>query len=236
MNPGFDQPSIHRVLTNADARARARLHSLAALCRDEHLDGIQFDIENVHVRDKDALTSFTRESVDSVHHAGCTLSAAVVPRTGEDPGPNVLPQVDLRQLARGLRLQGARRHARLHLVHDVRAAHRRIACRARGRTSVDRAVAAVRALARRSAGKNLARHSRLFRLVVSRLRFDQRLAHARRATSRIQRRRRFSRRAASSRRGTTYRRRRSASWSEHDVFQYLWIEDARALHRRSSDS
>lgn len=85
-NPGFDQPSIHRVLTNPDARARA-LHSLADLCRDQHLDGIQFDIENVNVRDKDALTSFTRESVDSVHHAGCALSAAVVPRTSEDPGP-----------------------------------------------------------------------------------------------------------------------------------------------------
>jgi spore germination protein YaaH len=86
MNPGFDQPSIHRVLTVPDARSRA-IRSLAALCRDQHLDGIQFDIENVHVRDKDAFTSFTRESVDSVHHAGCTLSAAVVPRTGEDPGP-----------------------------------------------------------------------------------------------------------------------------------------------------
>lgn len=86
MNPGFDQPSIHRVLTNPGARSRA-VRSLAALCRDQHLDGIQFDIENVHVRDKDAFTSFTRESVDSVHHAGCTLSAAVVPRTGEDPGP-----------------------------------------------------------------------------------------------------------------------------------------------------
>ena len=86
MNPGFDQPSIHRVLTVPEARARA-IRSLAALCRDQHLDGIQFDIENVHVRDKDAFTSFTRESVDSVHHAGCTLSAAVVPRTGEDPGP-----------------------------------------------------------------------------------------------------------------------------------------------------
>ena len=86
MNPGFDQPSIHRVLTNPDARDRA-LHSLAALCRDQHLDGIQFDIENVHVRDKDALTAFTRTSVDSVHHAGCTLSAAVVPRTSDDPGP-----------------------------------------------------------------------------------------------------------------------------------------------------
>jgi spore germination protein YaaH len=86
MNPGFDQRSIHRVLTVPDARSRA-IRSLAALCRDQHLDGIQFDIENVHVRDKDAFTSFTRESVDSVHHAGCTLSAAVVPRTGEDPGP-----------------------------------------------------------------------------------------------------------------------------------------------------
>jgi len=86
MNPGFDQPSIHRVLTVPDARSRA-LRNLAALGRDRHLDGIQFDIENVHVRDKDAFTSFTRESVDSVHHAGCTLSAAVVPRTGEDPGP-----------------------------------------------------------------------------------------------------------------------------------------------------
>jgi spore germination protein YaaH len=86
MNPGFDQPSIHRVLTVPDARSRA-IRGLAALCRDQHLDGIQFDIENVHVRDKDAFTSFTRESVDSVHHAGCTLSAAVVPRTGEDPGP-----------------------------------------------------------------------------------------------------------------------------------------------------
>ena len=86
MNPGFNQPSIHRVLTVPDARARA-IRSLAALCRDQHLDGIQFDIENVHVRDKDAFTSLTRESVDSVHHAGCTLSAAVVPRTGEDPGP-----------------------------------------------------------------------------------------------------------------------------------------------------
>src|SRR5450759_4270763 len=86
MNPGFDQPSIHRVLTVPDARARA-IRSLAALCRDQHLDGIQFDLENVHLRDKDAFTSFTRESVDSVHHAGCTLSAAVVPRTGEDPGP-----------------------------------------------------------------------------------------------------------------------------------------------------
>ena len=87
MNPGFDQPSIHRVLTNAEARAQG-LRSLAALCRDNKFSGIQFDFENFHVSDKDAFTSFTREAVDSVHRAGCTLSAAVVPRTGEDPGTN----------------------------------------------------------------------------------------------------------------------------------------------------
>ena len=87
MNPGFDQPSIHRVLNHPAARAQA-LRSLAALCRDNKFHGIQFDFENFHVRDRDAFTSFTREAVDSVHRAGCQLSAAVVPRLGDDPGTN----------------------------------------------------------------------------------------------------------------------------------------------------
>lgn len=87
MNPGFDQPSIHRVLNHPEARAQA-LRSLAALCRDNRFDGIQFDFENFHVSDKEAFTSFTREAVDSVHRAGCRLSAAVVPRFTEDPGTN----------------------------------------------------------------------------------------------------------------------------------------------------
>lgn len=85
MNPGFDQPSLHRVLTDPTARAAA-LHSLAELCRVSHFDGIQFDFENLHVRDKDAFTAFTRSAVDSVHRAGCSLSAAVVPRSEDDPG------------------------------------------------------------------------------------------------------------------------------------------------------
>ena len=87
VNPGFDQRALHRILTNRVARARA-LRSLAALCRVNRFDGIQFDFENIHVRDKDAFTAFTRQAVDSVHHAGCQLSAAVVPRFGENPGTN----------------------------------------------------------------------------------------------------------------------------------------------------
>lgn len=86
MNPGFDQAIIHRLLTEPGPRARA-MRSLAALCRDQQLDGIQFDLENIHVSDRDAFTAFTREAVDSVHRAGCTLSAAVVPRTNDTPGP-----------------------------------------------------------------------------------------------------------------------------------------------------
>src|SRR5690242_10623299 len=85
MNPGFDQPSIHRVLNDPTARAQA-LRSLAALCRDNKFDGIQFDFENFHVVDKDAFTSFARTAYDSVKRAGCGLSAAVVPRLGDDPG------------------------------------------------------------------------------------------------------------------------------------------------------
>ncbi len=72
-------------MTRAPARRRA-VHALAQLCRDEHLDGIQFDLENVNVADKAALNEFVRESADSVHAAGCTLSAAVVPRPNDDRG------------------------------------------------------------------------------------------------------------------------------------------------------
>ena len=110
MNDGFSQPAVHRVLTNPKARANA-LRSLAALCRVHHFDGIQFDIENIHVSDRDAFTSFARNAADSVHHAGCTLSAAVVPRAADDPGPgsydrwifdNWRGAYDYRALARSL--------------------------------------------------------------------------------------------------------------------------------------
>ena len=85
VNPGFDQHLVHRILTLSSARRRA-IRALGALCRDDHLDGIQFDLENVNVRDKAAFTDFVRESADTVHRAGCTLSAAVVPRLNESRG------------------------------------------------------------------------------------------------------------------------------------------------------
>jgi spore germination protein YaaH len=86
MNPGFDQPSFHRVLTNPEARGRA-VRNIAALCRDNRFDGIQFDFENIALGDRDAFTTFSRLTADALHAVGCSLSAAVVPRTGDFPGP-----------------------------------------------------------------------------------------------------------------------------------------------------
>lgn len=85
MNPGFDQSSFHRVLTTPSAQKRA-VGELTALCRDNQFEGIQFDFENIHVSDRDAFTSFSRITADSLHKIGCALSAAVVPRSSEDPG------------------------------------------------------------------------------------------------------------------------------------------------------
>jgi spore germination protein YaaH len=85
MNPGFDQAAFHRVLTDTAVRRRA-LANLGKMCSEQHIDGIQFDFENISVADKDAFTSFTREAARIVHAAGCTLSAAVVPRADDDRG------------------------------------------------------------------------------------------------------------------------------------------------------
>jgi spore germination protein YaaH len=86
VNPGFEQPIIRHILNNADARRRA-IRNITALCRDNRFDGIQFDFENINVLDRDVFTSFSREVADSLHRIKCTLSAAVVPRSSEYPGP-----------------------------------------------------------------------------------------------------------------------------------------------------
>jgi len=88
MNPGFDLATLHRIVTDRTART-ASARNMAALCRDAQVWGIQLDMENLHVSDRDAFTAFAKEAADSVHAAGCTLSAAVVPRTSDDRG--VLP-------------------------------------------------------------------------------------------------------------------------------------------------
>jgi len=91
VNPGFDQAIIHHILNAPEARRRA-VRNIAALCRDNKFDGIQFDFENVNVTDRDAFTSFSREVADSLHRTKCSLSAAVVPRASDYAGPTAYHQ------------------------------------------------------------------------------------------------------------------------------------------------
>ncbi len=85
MNPGFDLAILHRIVTDRAARTNSA-RSMAELCRRDRLDGIQLDLENLHVDDRDAFTAFAREVADSVRRAGCQISAAVVPRTDDSRG------------------------------------------------------------------------------------------------------------------------------------------------------
>ncbi|HTY39402.1 MAG TPA: glycosyl hydrolase family 18 protein [Bacteroidota bacterium] len=87
VNPGFDQPSFHRLLHDSLARARA-IGSMVRICRENKFYGIQFDYENIHITDKDAYTAYYKEAAQALHASGFKISVAVVPRTSDDVGPN----------------------------------------------------------------------------------------------------------------------------------------------------
>lgn len=86
VNESFHQPSLRRLLADSAARNRS-VRAMAELCRRHRLWGMQFDIENVPVDDRDRLTSWYAEAARALHGAGCTISIAVVHRPDELAGP-----------------------------------------------------------------------------------------------------------------------------------------------------
>jgi spore germination protein YaaH len=89
VNEGFNQPALRRLLADSAARNRA-IRSLVRLCRDEGYWGIQFDVENVNIEDRDRFTSWYAEAGKALHDAGCTISLAVVHRLTDEAGPTAL--------------------------------------------------------------------------------------------------------------------------------------------------
>jgi spore germination protein YaaH len=87
VNEGFNQPALRRLLADSAARNRA-VASLVALCRDNGFWGIQFDIENINLQDRDRFTAWYGDAARALHGAGCTISIAVVHRPDELPGPS----------------------------------------------------------------------------------------------------------------------------------------------------
>lgn len=80
---GFDQPLMHAVLDNAEARARAIRYLLYYALRDGYI-GIQFDYENIHYSYRDKFTQFVREAARQFHERGLKLSIAVVGKISDD--------------------------------------------------------------------------------------------------------------------------------------------------------
>lgn len=86
VNEGFNQAALRRLLADTAARGRAT-RTLAQLCRDQKYWGIQFDIENVNLQDREAFTAWYTESARALHSVGCTISIAVVHRFEDFAGP-----------------------------------------------------------------------------------------------------------------------------------------------------
>jgi spore germination protein len=85
-NEGFNQPELRRLLADPAARARS-VQTMVDLCRANGYWGIQFDVENLNIADRDLFTAWYTEAANALHAAGFKLSAAVVHRTSDEAGP-----------------------------------------------------------------------------------------------------------------------------------------------------
>jgi len=83
-NPGFKRQTIHGLLGNPAARARAA-RSLLEECRRHQYYGIQLDFENIPAADREALTALVRDTAALFAPEGFRLSIAVMYQTSEGP-------------------------------------------------------------------------------------------------------------------------------------------------------
>jgi spore germination protein YaaH len=87
----FNNDWVHSILNNKNVADRA-IQGMLEICRRYGLWGMQIDFENVHVSDREALTSFYREAAEALHKEGFKISIAAVHRAEESAGPNTYTQ------------------------------------------------------------------------------------------------------------------------------------------------
>jgi spore germination protein YaaH len=85
-NEGFQQPGLRRLLADTVARNRA-IESMVALCKAHDYWGIQFDVENINISDRDRFTQWYSDAAKALHKAGYKISVAVVHKTEDGAGP-----------------------------------------------------------------------------------------------------------------------------------------------------
>ncbi len=85
-----DQSAVHELLNTPSSRLEA-IRLMLFYARQFGYYGWQFDIENIHLPDRDAYTSFYSQAADSLHKYGFKISMAVVksvqsaPESGNPP-------------------------------------------------------------------------------------------------------------------------------------------------------
>lgn len=82
VNPGWNLDLFHRLVNDRAARARM-IASMVSLGKQHGFQGWQFDFEQIHVSDRDSLSLFYREAAKALHANGMKISIAVYPDPGD---------------------------------------------------------------------------------------------------------------------------------------------------------
>src|SRR5688500_4042643 len=86
VNERFHQPSLRRRLADSAALARS-VEQMVALCRANGYWGLQFDVENLPLEDRDRFTRWFTDAAAALRRAGVVTSIALVHRPAEEVGP-----------------------------------------------------------------------------------------------------------------------------------------------------
>ncbi|GJM35281.1 MAG: glycosyl hydrolase [Saprospiraceae bacterium] len=77
VNKGFDQQLLHDIVSNPESRKRS-IDMMLEYAERYGLDGWQFDLEGLHISDRDDFTLYFKETAEAFHKVGLQLSAALV--------------------------------------------------------------------------------------------------------------------------------------------------------------
>ena len=86
VNKGFNQQLLHDIVTSPTSRRRS-IDMMLEYAKRYKLDGWQFDLEGLHISDKESFTLYFKETAEAFHKEGLQLSAALVHMLENVGGP-----------------------------------------------------------------------------------------------------------------------------------------------------